>query len=84
MIFIILKIYYTQVLIYAGDVDYICNWLGNKKWVKALEWDGKEEFNLAEDKPWNLTKGKIGPIWPYLALQGISTLSVQSKSVTVM
>ena len=60
-----------DVLIYAGDVDYICNWLGNKKWVKALEWDGKEEFNLAEDKPWNLTKGKFGPIWPYLALQGI-------------
>jgi len=47
-----------KVLIYAGDVDYICNWLGNKKWVKALEWDGKEEFNLAEDKPWNLTKGE--------------------------
>merc|ERR1712232_1118703 len=21
-----------RVQIYAGDVDYICNWLGNKKW----------------------------------------------------
>ena len=29
----------------AGDVDYICNWLGNKKWVKALEWEGKENFH---------------------------------------
>ena len=47
-----------DVLIYAGDVDYICNWLGNKKWVKALEWDGKNEFNQAEDKPWNLTTGE--------------------------
>ena len=49
---------YTQVLIYAGDVDYICNWLGNKKWVKALEWSGKEEFNMAEDEPWTLTTGR--------------------------
>ena len=48
-----------QVLIYAGDVDYICNWLGNKKWVKALEWGGKEGFNAAEDEPWLLTTGLI-------------------------
>jgi len=47
-----------EVLIYAGDVDYICNWLGNKKWVKALEWDGHDEFNAAEDKAWNLTTGE--------------------------
>jgi len=55
-----------EVLIYAGDVDYICNWLGNKKWVKALEWEGKENFNLAEDKPWNLTTGEtMGRIRAY-------------------
>jgi len=47
-----------EVLIYSGDVDYICNWLGNKKWVKALEWEGQEQFNQADDKPWNLSTGK--------------------------
>jgi len=47
-----------DVLIYAGDVDFICNWLGNKKWVKALEWDGKDGFNTAEDEPWILTTGE--------------------------
>lgn len=36
------------VLIYAGDADYICNWLGNRAWTKALEWPGKEAFNNAE------------------------------------
>eukprot|EP00494_Astrolonche_serrata_P005016 UN05031 len=25
-----------RVLMYAGDQDYICNWLGNQAWVKAL------------------------------------------------
>merc|ERR1712142_53790 len=55
-----------EVLIYAGDVDYICNWLGNKKWVLDLEWDGKNEFNLAEDKPWNLSTGEnMGRIRSY-------------------
>lgn len=36
------------VLIYAGDADYICNWLGNKAWTDALEWSGHDEY---EAKP---------------------------------
>ncbi|KAL2915598.1 hypothetical protein HK105_204783 [Polyrhizophydium stewartii] len=40
------------ILIYAGDADYICNWIGNKAWTVALEWSGKDEFENAEDKPW--------------------------------
>lgn len=35
------------VLIYAGDVDFICNWLGNKAWALDLEWSGKKAFNNA-------------------------------------
>ncbi len=38
------------VLIYAGDADYICNWLGNQAWTEALEWPGKTAFNRAEIK----------------------------------
>ncbi|KAI9760458.1 MAG: hypothetical protein M4579_001652 [Chaenotheca gracillima] len=33
------------VLIYAGDADFICNWLGNHAWTEALEWPGKKAFN---------------------------------------
>ncbi|KAI1933008.1 carboxypeptidase C [Ophidiomyces ophidiicola] len=33
------------VLVYAGDADYICNWVGNKMWVDALDWPGKAEFS---------------------------------------
>merc|ERR1711977_255251 len=46
-----------QVLIYAGDVDYICNWLGNKKWTLALEWPHKADFNKAEDKSFTVADG---------------------------
>ncbi|KAK3379530.1 Alpha/Beta hydrolase protein [Lasiosphaeria ovina] len=38
------------VLIYAGDADYICNWLGNQAWTEALEWPGKKGFNKASIK----------------------------------
>ncbi|KAF4317347.1 hypothetical protein G195_009307 [Phytophthora kernoviae 00238/432] len=37
-----------RVLIYVGDADSMCNWAGNKAWVDALEWKGKEAFNSAE------------------------------------
>jgi len=33
------------VLIYAGDADYICNWLGNQAWAEALEWPGQKAYN---------------------------------------
>lgn len=36
------------VLIYAGDADFICNWLGNQAWTEALEWPGKKDFNRAD------------------------------------
>jgi cathepsin A (carboxypeptidase C) len=36
------------VLIYAGDADYICNWLGNQAWAEALEWPGHAKFAAAE------------------------------------
>ncbi|KAL2201084.1 extracellular carboxypeptidase [Corynascus similis CBS 632.67] len=36
------------VLIYAGDADYICNWLGNRAWTEKLEWPGKKDFNQAK------------------------------------
>ena len=39
-----------RVLIYAGDCDFICNWMGNKAWTLALEWTGQKDFNSADDK----------------------------------
>lgn len=27
-----------RVLVYAGDQDLICNWLGNRRWVDQLDW----------------------------------------------
>ncbi|OAA69860.1 carboxypeptidase Y [Cordyceps fumosorosea ARSEF 2679] len=47
----------VPVLVYAGDTDYICNWLGNQAWTKALEWPGKAAFNSAQEQPLRLAGG---------------------------
>ncbi|XP_057456083.1 serine carboxypeptidase-like [Lotus japonicus] len=33
-----------KALVYAGEYDLICNWLGNSRWVHAMEWSGQKEF----------------------------------------
>ncbi|KAI9690243.1 MAG: hypothetical protein M1822_009204 [Bathelium mastoideum] len=47
------------VLIYAGDADYICNWLGNHAWTEALEWKGKKAFNSAPLEDLKLSQAAI-------------------------
>eukprot|EP00930_Biecheleria_cincta_P020027 TRINITY_DN15140_c0_g1_i1.p1 TRINITY_DN15140_c0_g1~~TRINITY_DN15140_c0_g1_i1.p1 ORF type:complete len:178 (+),score=46.75 TRINITY_DN15140_c0_g1_i1:130-663(+) len=49
-----------DVLIYAGDQDFICNWLGNEKWVLALEWAHKAEFNAAKKTPFVVSGKEVG------------------------
>jgi cathepsin A (carboxypeptidase C) len=39
-------------LIYAGDVDYICNYLGNRAWTLALPWKGAKAFSAATEHDW--------------------------------
>ena len=52
-----------RVLIYVGDQDYICNWIGNKEWVLNMDWTGREKFNQVEDTLY-VTKdaGEVGKI----------------------
>ncbi|KAL4389032.1 hypothetical protein HN51_009879 [Arachis hypogaea] len=33
-----------RLLVYAGEKDLICNWLGNSRWVHAMKWSGEEQF----------------------------------------
>jgi carboxypeptidase C (cathepsin A) len=39
-------------MIYAGDKDLICNWLGNRRWVDAMKWAGAEEWANTDDFEW--------------------------------
>jgi len=50
------------VLIYAGDADFICNWLGNKAWSEALEWPGQKKFQAADMKGLHIDSDKSGTV----------------------
>jgi len=51
-----------RVLIYAGDQDYICNWLGNQAWTRALEWPHKADFNAVQPANWTAAGKPAGKL----------------------
>lgn len=43
------------VLVYAGDADFMCNWMGLRDWSLRFEWPGQQAFvHAAVDVPWFL------------------------------
>ena len=51
-----------RVLVYAGEDDFICNWLGNKRWVKAMPWTGQDEFNAQYPVPFVVDEKTAGDV----------------------
>ena len=42
-----------SVLIYAGDCDWICNYMGNEAWTLSLDWAGGDGFRAAQKTDWS-------------------------------
>merc|ERR1712107_220801 len=57
-----------DVLVYAGDQDFVCNWLGNEKWVQALDWDHNKEFNAAAKTPYKVSGKEVGELQSFANL----------------
>ena len=36
----------------VGDVDFICNWIGNFAWTKQMPWAHHDDFNAETDHDW--------------------------------
>ncbi|CAL5432199.1 unnamed protein product [Camellia sinensis] len=49
-----------QLLVYAGEYDLICNWLGNSKWVHEMEWSGQKDFTAAPTVRFLVDGGEAG------------------------
>lgn len=41
-----------QVLLFAGDQDVICNYVGQERLIEKLEWRGAKGMRGAETKRW--------------------------------
>ncbi|CAK7891885.1 carboxypeptidase Y [[Candida] anglica] len=52
--------YGIPVLLYAGDKDYICNWLGNHAWSDALEYSEHDLFAAKPLQKWITSAGEVG------------------------
>jgi carboxypeptidase C (cathepsin A) len=40
-----------RVLVYAGEDDFICNYLGNARWVAKMDWAGHDAYNEKAQSP---------------------------------
>ena len=54
-----------RVLVYAGDVDYLVNYLGCEAWPLRLDWRGKKGYNSAEKNPWKVGGKPAGLLRSY-------------------
>ncbi|KAK2370895.1 serine carboxypeptidase [Trifolium repens] len=51
-----------KLLVYAGEYDLICNWLGNSRWVDAMQWSGQKEFNSSVATPYLVDSEEAGTL----------------------
>ncbi|KAF2295630.1 hypothetical protein GH714_033352 [Hevea brasiliensis] len=49
-----------KLLVYAGEYDLICNWLGNSRWVHAMEWSGQKDFVASSEVPFEVDGSEAG------------------------
>ncbi|ORX63103.1 prepro-carboxypeptidase Z [Hesseltinella vesiculosa] len=50
----------VQVLLYAGDADYICNWMGNYAWSNQFDFNGADAYRSQQLAPFNVNGKEVG------------------------
>jgi len=61
------------VVIYNGDLDLICNWVGGRLWVEGMNWPGQSTFSQAPFKTWNVNGKAAGQ---FKSAQGLTFVRV--------
>lgn len=54
-----------NMLIYAGEYDLICNWLGNSRWIHAMQWSGQKGFGASSEVPFLVEGSEAGMLKNY-------------------
>jgi len=50
----------VNVLVYSGDLDWICNWLGGEQWTRTLKWPGQAKFASTPFTQWSVGSTPAG------------------------
>jgi carboxypeptidase C (cathepsin A) len=66
----------VNVLIYAGEYDFICNWMGNNAWVQALGFNQQAAFASGANTTWTTAEGEAAG--SYVSGGGLTFLKVHS------
>ncbi|XP_047312950.1 serine carboxypeptidase-like [Impatiens glandulifera] len=56
-----------KVLLYVGEYDIVCNWIGISRWVQAMKWSGQKKFNATSIVPFEVNgvvKGRLKEYGP--------------------
>jgi cathepsin A (carboxypeptidase C) len=49
----------VRILVYAGEMDFIGNWVGCKAWTMRVNFEGKDDYAGAPDAEWHRADGKL-------------------------
>eukprot|EP01119_Soliformovum_irregulare_P019398 TRINITY_DN612_c0_g1_i1.p1 TRINITY_DN612_c0_g1~~TRINITY_DN612_c0_g1_i1.p1 ORF type:complete len:443 (-),score=117.82 TRINITY_DN612_c0_g1_i1:41-1369(-) len=52
----------TSVLVYSGELDYICNWKGGEAWTNAVNWPEQAQFNSTSYSTWSVNGKPAGSV----------------------
>ncbi|KAI8325511.1 peptidase S10, serine carboxypeptidase, partial [Martensiomyces pterosporus] len=52
----------VRVLVYAGDADLVCNWMGVKASMLDMSWPGRQGFSQAKDAEWTVQESRAGEV----------------------
>ncbi|EIW75298.1 serine carboxypeptidase [Coniophora puteana RWD-64-598 SS2] len=79
----------STVLVYAGELDLMCHWLGSEAWTLEMEWSGREEYTREGRREWAVYGRTAG--WTrsargltYASVRGAGHLAPYDKPVETL
>eukprot|EP00033_Pygsuia_biforma_P000272 GCRY01000336.1.p1 GENE.GCRY01000336.1~~GCRY01000336.1.p1 ORF type:complete len:434 (-),score=41.69 GCRY01000336.1:232-1533(-) len=64
-----------RVLSYNGLYDYACNYLGQRAWIKKMNWSHQDDFNNSTPRDWIIGGSKVGA---FTSVGGFTYIEVEA------
>lgn len=67
----------VRVLSYSGKRDFICNFIGNARWIEDLQWSGSDGYKSAPLEPW-FVEGRTVPAGHFRTYGNLTYATVEN------